>query len=146
MLHRALFVPETMPLDRLLELFQREKNQLAIVLDEHGGTEGLVTLEDVLEELVGEIHDEHRGGETAFVHREDGSWLVDGGAPVEDLAERLEIRLEQQPRDYSTVSGLVLAELERIPTAGDVVRWQGLVIEVVDMDGRRIDKLLVRRG
>jgi putative hemolysin len=147
MMHRALFVPETMPLDRLLELFQKEKNQLAIVLDEYGGTEGLVTLEDVLEELVGEIHDEHRRDEaTAFVRRDDGSWLVDGGGGVEELARRLDVKLGDVPRDYSTVSGLVLAELERIPTPGDVVRWQGLVIEVVDMDGRRIDKLLVRRG
>jgi putative hemolysin len=145
MLHRAVFVPETMPLNRLLELFQKERNQLAIVLDEYGGTEGLVTLEDVLEELVGEIHDEHRGAEKSFVQREDGSWLVDGSASVEDLAERLELRLEATPRDYSTVSGLVLAELERIPAAGDVIHWQGLTIEVVDMDGRRIDKLLVTR-
>lgn len=147
MLHRALFVPETMPLDRLLELFQTEKNQLAIVLDEYGGTEGLVTLEDVLEELVGEIHDEHRREEAAaFTRRDDGSWLVDGGAGVEDLVQRLGVKLEPGPRDYSTVSGLVLAELERIPTAGDTLTWNGLVIEVVDMDGRRIDKLLVRRA
>jgi putative hemolysin len=147
MLHRAVFVPETMPLDRLLELFQKEKNQLAIVLDEYGGTEGMVTLEDVLEELVGEIHDEHRREEARdFVQREDGSWLVDGGAGVEELAERFDLKLDATPREYSTVSGLVMAELERIPVAGDVVRWRGLVVEVVDMDGRRIDKLLCRRA
>ncbi len=147
MMHRALFVPETMPLDRLLELFQKEKNQLAIVLDEYGGTEGLVTLEDVLEELVGEIHDEHRRSKAnAFVQREDGSWLVDGSAGIEDLADTLGIKLDAQPRDYSTVSGLVLAELERIPAVGDTLRWRNLSIEVVDMDGRRIDKLLVRTG
>jgi putative hemolysin len=145
-MHRALFVPETMPLDRLLELFQKERNQLAIVLDEYGGTEGLVTLEDVLEELVGEIHDEHRREAAEFVQREDGSWLVDGGAGVEDLAERFGIKLDALPRDYSTVSGLVLAELERIPTTGDTLRWRDLIVEVVDMDGRRIDKLLVRRA
>ena len=146
MLHRAVFVPETMPLDRLLELFQKEKNQLAIVLDEYGGTEGMVTLEDVLEELVGEIHDEHRRDDQhAFVQRDDGSWLVDGGAGVEKLAERFAVRLGSASREYSTVSGLVLAQLERIPVVGDSIRWQGLVVEVVDMDGRRIDKLLVRR-
>jgi len=145
-MHRALFVPETMPLDRLLELFQKERNQLAIVLDEYGGTEGLVTLEDVLEELVGEIHDEHHREGSHFVEREDGSWLVDGVAGIEDLAEKLGIKLDAEPRDYSTVSGLVLAELERIPSTGDTVSWRGLSIEVVDMDGRRIDKLLVRRA
>jgi putative hemolysin len=145
-MHRALFVPETMPLDRLLELFQKERNQLAIVLDEYGGTEGLVTLEDVLEELVGEIHDEHRREASDFVQREDGSWLVDGGASVEDLAEKLGIKLDAVPRDYSTVSGIVLAELERIPATGDALHWRGLSIEVVDMDGRRIDKLLIRKA
>jgi putative hemolysin len=146
MMHRALFVPETMPLDRLLELFQKERNQLAIVLDEYGGTEGLVTMEDVLEELVGEIHDEHRRDEASpFVQREDGSWLVEGGAGIEDLAQTFGLKTDALPRDYSTISGLVLAELERIPTAGDIVRWQGLQIEVVEMDGRRIDKLLVKR-
>jgi putative hemolysin len=146
MLHRPIFVPETMPLDRLLELFQKERNQLAIVLDEYGGTEGIVTLEDVLEELVGEIHDEHRQGDAhAFVQREDGSWLVDGSVPVDDLVDRFGLKGEPLPRDYTTISGLVLAELERIPAAGDVISWRGLRIEVVDMDGRRIDKLLVAR-
>jgi putative hemolysin len=146
MMHRAIFVPETMPLDRLLDLFQKERNQLAIVLDEYGGTEGLVTLEDVLEELVGEIHDEHRGAEARdFVQREDGSWLVEGTAGIEDLVRRFELKLDGLPRDYSTVSGLVLADLERIPVAGDWIEWHGLRIEVVDMDGRRIDKLLVSR-
>lgn len=145
-MHRALFVPETMPLDRLLDLFQKEKNQMAIVLDEYGGTEGLVTLEDVLEELVGEIHDEHRAArDTAFVQRDDGSWLVDGGASIEDLAKTVDVKLDGSPREYSTVSGLVLARLERIPNTGDVTEWQGLSIEVVDMDGRRIDKVLVRK-
>jgi len=145
-MHKALFVPETMPLDRLLELFQKERNQLAVVLDEYGGTEGLVTLEDVLEELVGEIHDEHRRDEAnPFVQREDGSWLVDGSAGIEQLVERLDVKIDTMPRDYSTVSGLVLALLERIPAAGDKTRWQGLSIEVVDMDGRRIDKLLIHK-
>jgi putative hemolysin len=145
-MHRALFVPETMPLDRLLELFQKEKNQMAIVLDEYGGTEGLVTLEDILEELVGEIHDEHRAArDTAFVLREDGSWLVDGSASIEDMAETVDVKLDGAPRDYSTVSGPVLARLERIPATGDTTQWHGLSIEVVDMDGRRIDKVLIRK-
>jgi len=145
-MHRALFVPETMPLDRLLELFQKERNQLAIVLDEYGGTEGLVTLEDVLEELVGEIHSEHRRDEAnELVQREDGSWLVDGSIGLETLADRLGLKLESAPRDFSTVSGLVLSLLERIPNAGDKTMWNGLSIEVVDMDGRRIDKLLIQK-
>jgi putative hemolysin len=147
MMRRAVFVPETMPLDRLLELFRRERTPFAIVLDEYGGTDGLVTIDDVLSELVGEIHDDRRADEPqAFVERADGSWLVEGSAEIDDLAERFAIQLGDDPRDYATISGLVLAELERLPVAGDCVTWQGLVIEVVDMDGRRIDKLLVRRA
>ena len=146
MMHKALFVPETMPLDRLLELFQTERNQLAIVLDEYGGTEGLVTLEDVMEELVGEIRDEHdHDRNSEFVQREDGSWLVDGSLAVDDLFGRMALPDSGLPRDYSTVSGLVLDELEKIPSVGDAFLWNGLSIEVVDMDGRRIDRLLIQR-
>ena len=79
------------------------------------------------------------------MEREDGSWLIEGGADIVELAEKFSLELEEGPRDYSTVSGLVLTELERMPATGDRLEWKGLVIEVVDMDGRRIDKLLVRR-
>ena len=85
------------------------------------------------------------GAGVLLVKRADGSWLVDGSAGIEDLVKQLDIKVDPLPRDYSTISGLVLAELERIPAAGDVVSWRGLRIEVVDMDGRRIDKLLVAR-
>jgi len=146
MLHKAVFVPETMPLDRLLDLFREERTPFAIVLDEYGGTDGLITLDDVLEELVGEIHDDRRVDAPAdFVERSDGSFLVEGSVAIGKLAEHFGIDLGSEPRDYETVSGLVLAELERLPTAGDSLTWCGLVIEVVDMDGRRIDKLLIRR-
>jgi putative hemolysin len=146
MMRKAVFVPETMPLDRLLELLRRERTPLAIVLDEYGGTDGLVTIDDVLAELVGEIHDDRQAEEPAdFVDRADGSCLVEGSAAIGEVTARFGIDLGPEPRDYETVSGLVLSELERLPSAGDVVTWKGLVIEVVDMDGRRIDKLLIRR-
>ncbi len=146
MMRKAVFVPETMPLDRLLELFRKERTPFAIVLDEYGGTDGLVTLDDVLEELVGEIHDDRRADTPAdFVERADGSFLVEANVPIGKLAAHFGIDLGPEPRDYETASGLVLAELERLPTAGDSLTWQGLVIEVVDMDGRRIDKLLIHR-
>ena len=146
MMRGAVFVPETMPLDRLLELLRKERTPFAIVLDEYGGTDGLVTLDDVLSELVGEIHDDRRVHEPAeFVERADGSWLIEGGTAMRKLADRFGIELEAGPRDYETISGLVLAELERLPAEGDSITWRGLTIEVVDMDGRRIDKLLVRR-
>ena len=146
LLHRPLFVPESMTLDRLLELFQKQRNQLAIVLDEYGGTDGLVTLEDILEELVGEIHDEHQAeASQALVEREDGSWLVDGGLSIDDFGERVGIKTDGESRDYSTIAGLVLSLLERIPSVGDTTSWRGFSIEVVDMDGRRIDRLLIHR-
>ncbi len=148
LLHPALFVPETMPLDRLLELFQEKHNQLAVVLDEYGGTEGMVTLEDVLEELVGEIRDEHRREKTdEFVQRDENSWLIDGMVSVSDLIERLNIRHADglESRGFNTVSGLILDQLGRIPSVGDSTDWNGLHLEVVDMDGQRIDRIMVSR-
>ncbi|MGE0606882.1 MAG: hemolysin family protein [Pirellulales bacterium] len=147
-MHPVLFVPESLSVDRLLVQFQAQGSQLAIVLDEFGGTEGLVTLQDILEELVGEIRDEHERDQIQdIVAREDGSYLVDGLVPIEELAERLQIKLEQseEPRGYNTIAGLVLDELERIPQIGEGVQWQGHTIEVIDMDGPRIDRLLVTK-
>jgi putative hemolysin len=148
MLHPALSVPESLPLDRLLELFQEQHNQLAIVLDEFGGTEGMVTLEDVLEELVGEIRDEHRREKVELlVKRDENSWLVDGMLSVADLIERLDIRDvdDSEPRGFSTVSGLVLDGLGRIPVVGDATEWNGLRLEVLGMHGQRIDRILATR-
>jgi putative hemolysin len=148
LLHPALFVPETMQLDRLLQLFQDKHNQLAIVLNEYGGTEGMVTLEDVVEEIVGEIRDEHRRDEQqAFVRRDENSWLIDGGVSMADFVERLELDSDEAlaNRSYSTVGGLILDQLGRIPDIGDVADWNGLTLEVVDMDGQRIDRILVTR-
>jgi len=142
----ALLVPETLPLDRLLELFRRRRTQMAIVLDEFGGTEGLATLEDVLEELVGEIHDEHRlDRQQRIVDRGGQSWLVDGDVNIDDLLERIgQGRLcSQVPRDFSTVAGLVLFLLGRIPRVGERATWHDIELEVVDMDGQAIDRLLV---
>jgi len=146
LLHPPLFVPDTMTLDKVLESFQEKKTQLAIVVDEFGGTEGLVTMEDVLEELVGEIHDEHRRDhEQLVVKREDGSWLVDGSLPIHDFVELAQERLPtlKAPEDISTVSGVVLQNLERIPRVGEKVAWHGIGMEVIDMDGARIDRILV---
>jgi putative hemolysin len=148
LLKPALIVPESMPLDRLLELFQEQNNQLAIVLDEYGGTEGMVTLEDVIEELVGDIREGHQHDhDHMFVERDANSWLIDGGFTVADLIRRLDLRQVNgdEPRTYSTVSGLILHELGRIPKIGDATDWNGLRLEVVDMDGQRIDRVLVSR-
>jgi putative hemolysin len=149
LLHPALFVPRTVTLDRLLQLFQEQQTQLAVVLDEYGGTEGMVTLEDVVEELVGEIADEHRKDRNQdFVQRDDHSWLVDGGYSIVDLLEKLDLEGEaesQALRNFSTVSGLIMHVLGRIPSVSDKAKWNGLTLEVVDMDGQRIDRVLIER-
>ncbi len=148
LLHPALFVPESMTLDRLLELFQEKHNQLAIVLNEYGGTEGMVTLEDVVEEIVGEIRDEHRRHEEQkFVERDEHSWLVDGSLSIADLNERLDLPRDEtsEGRGFSTIAGLIMDQLGHIPSIGDTVAWNGLGLEVVDMDGQRIDRVLISR-
>lgn len=143
----ALFIPANMSITRLLEAFQKERTQLAIVLDEYGGTTGMVTLEDVLEILVGDIHDEHRQDqEQLIVEREDGSLLVDGLLPLHDLQEALKLPRwpDPPPKGVGTVAGIILALIRRPPTIGDTVEWSHLKLEVVDMDGPRIDRLLVQ--
>lgn len=145
-MREPLFIPESLTLDRLLLRFQERRTQLAIVLDEFGGTRGMVTLEDVLEELVGDIHDEHRRDhEQLVVPRGDGSLLVDGMLPIHDLLDYLPegISPTEETHGTSTVAGLVLRSLEALPKIGDAVTSGDLRIEVVDMDGTRIDRLLV---
>jgi putative hemolysin len=146
MLHPPLFVPETLHLDRLLEMFQAQRTQLAIVLDEHGGTDGMLTLEDVLEELVGEIRDEHREDRNQdFVRREDGSFQVDGGLSVAELIIKLDVKPDDVSisRRFTTAAGLMLFQLGRIPRIGDTAEWNNMRLEVMDMDGRRIDRILI---
>lgn len=142
----ALFVPEYIRISQLLEQFRERRMQMAIVVDEFGGTRGLVTLEDVVEEIVGEIHDEHRADtEQALVRRDERSWLADGGLSMHDLLEGIH-RPELHPavpRDFSTVGGLVQFVLGHIPVIGERAHWNGLDFEVVDMDGRRVDRVMV---
>lgn len=147
LLHPALFIPEAMPIDRLLLRFQEQHNQLAIVLDEFGGTAGMVTLEDVVSELVGEIQSETRGDETQrMVQREDKTWLVDGQVAIDDMADKLHLRHPDliAPRNFATVAGLILTRLDRIPKIGEMVTWVDMEFEVVDMDGPRIDRVWIR--
>jgi len=149
LLRPAPLVPETLPLDRLLQVFREERTQMAIILDEYGGTEGLVTMEDVLEEFVGEIYDEHRRDEEQEIARRDEtSWLVQGMVNVYDLLEavgRPELR-SRAPQDIDTVGGLIQWLLDRIPEPGDRTTFHGLALEVVEMDGVRIDRVLVTVG
>jgi len=120
-----VFVPEGKKVNELLKEMQRTRNHMALVVDEYGGISGLVTTEDLLEELVGEIEDEHDAGEPAkLVLQPDGSWLADGLASIFDLQEPLGIKLEEAPL-YETVAGLVLNELGHLPIQGETVKWNG---------------------
>lgn len=141
----ALMVPETLRLDQLVEMFREERTQMAIVLDEHGGTEGLVTLEDALEEIVGTIHDERRPPEAEIVPEGTGRWLVSGSSNLDHLLEAIG-RPELQasaPDSISTVGGLIQAQLDRIAVVADQVVWHDLRLEVLEMDGMRIDRIRV---
>ncbi len=120
-----VFVPEGKKVNELLKEMQRNRNHMALVVDEYGGISGLVTTEDLLEELVGEIEDEHDAGEPArLMQQPDGSWLVDGLVSIFDLQEPLGIRLEEAPH-YETVAGLVLDQLGHLPVQGETVDWNG---------------------
>lgn len=145
LLREGLFVPETTSLLAMLQTFQTTHSHMAIVLNEFGSTEGLVTLEDVLEEIVGEIRDEYDVEEPAVVIREDGSLLVDGSLSLVDLKEILEIDYIPggETREVHTLGGLVMTMLRRVPREGDTVEVSGWRLEVVDMDGLRVDKVLV---
>jgi putative hemolysin len=140
------FVSEYQHIDDLLTTFRREGIHMAIIVDEYSQVIGLVTLEDVLEELVGEIKDEYDTiEENPFIQRADGSWLVDAMVPDEMVWERIGIKPPEdiQDADYHTLAGLILAHMGRIPAVGDKITINDTTFEIVDMDGRRIDKLLI---
>ncbi|KGJ11304.1 HlyC/CorC family transporter [Paracoccus versutus] len=139
----APIIPETMDAPEVIARLRAAPGQMLLVYDEYGHFEGVVTPMDVLEAITGEfagLDDD----EPKLVERDDGSLLVAGWMPVDEFADRLSVSLDED-RDYSTVAGLVLDLAGRLPQAGDRVDWQGWRIEVVDMDHRRIDKLLVQR-
>jgi putative hemolysin len=137
-------VPEGAPATKALEAFKRSGLPVALVIDERGHIEGLVTLTDVLEALVGEVPDEDEPAGEAIVRREDGSWLVDGLLAADELKERLGLSAlpHEEEADYQTVGGMVMDVLGRVPETGDRFEWAGYSFEVVDMDERRVDKVL----
>jgi putative hemolysin len=146
---QAFFVSEFQHIDDLLATFRRQRIHMAIVIDEYSQVVGLVTLEDILEELVGEIQDEYDQPEdNEIVQREDGSWLVDAMVNQEEMREKL--GMEQQPPeergDYHTLAGMILEHIGHIPKVGETFTIGSFVFEIVDMDGHRIDKVLIRRA
>ncbi len=147
LLRTPVFVPESMTVDNLLHELQRRKVHLAVVLDEYGGTAGLVTIEDLLEEIVGEIQDEYDVEEPMIVRLSDDEARVDGRAAVDDLAELFEIRVPLEDADeYDTVGGLIYHRIGGVPKPGDQVALDGLTLTVESTDGRRVSKVLVVRS
>lgn len=145
-LRAPLWVPETVHVMRLLELFKQHKEHLAFVVDEYGELQGMVTMTDVLEAIVGELPEAGVPEEPEVTRRADGSLLVDGGASLERLQEAVGRALELpegEAGSYHTVGGLVMARLGRVPRAGDRFEFAGLRFEVLDMDRHRVDKVLV---
>ncbi len=136
------FVSETKKVSELLRELQSEHLQIAVVVDEYGGTAGIITTEDVVEEIVGEIADEHEDEEATVVEVGEGTWLVSGQLRVEDLEEKLDAKLAG---DYETVAGLIFTTLGRVPGVGAVVRKNGLTFEVERADRRRIYRVKVTK-
>jgi putative hemolysin len=138
------FVPEGMNALEVLERLRQLKTPLAVIVDEYGTVAGMFTLTDVLEAIVGDIPGIDDEGEAEAIHREDGSWLLDGMMSVDELQMLLDLdELPGEEMNYDTVGGLFMAQLGRIPSVGDKFEWQNLRFEVVDMDGHRVDKVLI---
>jgi putative hemolysin len=145
MLRLPLFVPETLPAVQLLEIFYANAQHMAIVMDEYGGTQGLITLQDLLGVVVGDVTEPVEEAAARAVQREDGSWLFDGMVPVEDFRDLfdLDVLPGEVDNTFETLGGFVMAHLGRIPAVTDAFDWNGMRFEVMDMDGRRVDKILV---
>jgi putative hemolysin len=144
-LQQPLFVPRTVPALQVLESFKQSGKHIALVVDEYGGIEGLLTHHDILEAIAGDIPFNENQAEPRAVQRDDGSWLLDGMLPIEEFKEIF--NLESLPGEikdaYQTLGGFVFTQLGRVPTVGDHFDWGSLRFEIVDMDGKRIDKVLV---
>ncbi|MCD6401398.1 MAG: HlyC/CorC family transporter [Anaerolineales bacterium] len=141
LMHEGLFVPETLSVKALLQQFRIRRQHIAIVLDEYGGTAGLVTLEDVMREIVGEVSDFFDISQPEIQSMPDGSVIIDGIALLDEVNEELGLNLVEP--NYDTIAGYVLGRLDRLPKQGDVVEIDGIRIKVAEMDGMRISKLVL---
>ena len=145
----ALFVSDSTNALKLLEIFREEQQTMALVVDEYGDIQGLVSMNDLLGAVLGRVQaSESEDEEPLVVQREDGSWLVDGRLSTEELRELLTVNAlpGEEDNDFTTLAGMVIARYGRIPHAGEHFDWKGWRIEVVDLDGARIDKLLIERA
>jgi putative hemolysin len=140
-----VFVPETLSGMELLENFKRSGASMVFVVDEYGAVQGMITERDLLEAITGEFT-VPAGEEAWATQRADGSWLIDGLIPIPELKDRLGLKEvpEEERGRYNTLAGMVMLLLGRLPATADTVDWEGWRFEVVDLDGKRVDKLLVR--
>lgn len=143
LLRPVLVVPETKPLRELLREFQAAHQQMAVVVDEYGGTSGIVTLEDVLEQIVGEIQDEHQSEAPEVAEEAESVYLLDGGARVDVLEDLFGVSVGEV--DFDSVAGLVLDRLGHLPRVGEHAAWEGLDLEVVEVDRRRVRRVRASR-
>src|SRR5579884_42071 len=144
LLHPAYFVPETMQVSHLLKELQRRRIQMAIVINEYGSVEGLVTMEDLVEEIVGEIQDEYDIEDRPVERLKDGSWVIDASLSVRDLSADYGLPIPESA-DYETLGGFVLSQLQNMPKGGEIIRYADYKFTIVDMDGRRIAKVKVEK-
>ena len=146
MLRDSKIVPETKKADSLLEEFKKDRSHLAIVIDEYGTICGLVTIEDILEELVGEIEDEHDVDEEEIIENIDGSFSADPKVEIEEFTQYFNLKIDPLAIDAETLGGLVINELGVLPKVGDVVSIENLDIKVTHADGRKVTKVLITKN
>ncbi len=144
-LHKPLFVPEGTTGLKVLELFKKSGIHVALVIDEYGNVQGLVSLNDILEAIVGDLPNLNQLEEKEFIKRDDGSFLVDGTVPIDEFKDHFGIKKlpAEKSGHFHTIGGFVMDRIERIPVTGDKLEVDNLKIEVMDMDGNRVDKILV---
>jgi putative hemolysin len=145
---KPLYIPETLTVTEVLRSFKQHRQTMALIVNEYGELQGLVTLHDVMEALVGDIGPADEGGNADIARREDGSWLIDGSVSVDRFKQAIELE-EQLPQEdtgsYNTIAGFVMLQLGRVPQVADHFDWEGVRFEVVDMDRNRVDRVLVTR-
>jgi putative hemolysin len=138
------YISENLSAYEALNLFKTGKTHQAIVMDEYGQMQGMVTMNDLLEALVGDVSDFY-SNEFSFTQRDDGSWLIDGQYPLTEFLRKFDLDDLTENYPFNTISGLILNEIRRIPSTGDTLQWLNFEIEIVDMDGVRIDKILLTK-
>jgi len=146
LLNEPLVIPENADAQKVLDLAREKQNYMAVVVDEYGSFEGIITLHDILENIIGSVPEEGEKPEPDVFVRDDQSVLVSGDAPIETLVDLIEdFHIDFEEIDYSTVAGFVFNQINKIPELGDKVAVSDSIIEVIDIDGNKIDKVLITK-